>query len=115
PAPQRSRRRVLPEVHRTRRAGRARPSDLHLGGDRAGDPLDGVRDRDAVLLAAVTEPEAHGTGRAILLTGNELVGHLGLGVRADLLRHPVARMIDLCTNPGGLELRDDPVEIRAVL
>src|SRR5699024_11739265 len=82
-------------------AGRAAWSHLDLLAHRGDDALHGGVDVDAVVLAAVAHAEGDRAGGLVLAAGDEQVGHLLLGVGADLLLHPVIGGIDLHTHPVG--------------
>src|SRR5690606_15669311 len=78
-----------------RRAGAVPGSDLDAALDRADDLLDRLVDRHPVLLLAVAVAERHGTGRDVLVPGEQHVRDLGLLRVADLLLHPVVRGVHL--------------------
>src|SRR4051794_29885930 len=73
-------------------------SDLRVGVDRVTDALHGLVDGDAVLLAAVAEPETHRAGIAVLTARDELERNLRQRVVADLLLHALVAHIELRAN-----------------
>src|SRR6478609_11679290 len=82
-------------------------SDLDAVADGGDDPLDRLRDRHAVVLAAVAVAERHGTGLDVLAAGDERERDL-LGARiADLLAEAVVGVVDLGTDALRAQLRDD--------
>src|SRR5690606_32857853 len=86
-------------------------SDLSVGVDRLANAAHGFVDRDAVVLASVTEAEAHGSRVAVLGAGDQLEGHLGEGVRADLLLHPLVGYIQFGPHTVGAQPVDDVAEV----